>query len=110
MADARALETFARLVDVMARLRGPGGCPWDLEQTPETLRPYILEEAYEVIEAIDHGDAAKIRDELGWQPSVTLDEGLRRTVRWYLDNRDWWQAIQARGHKLERLGLKQANG
>jgi MazG family protein len=65
MADARALETFARLVDVMARLRGPGGCPWDLEQTPETLRPYILEEAYEVIEAIDHGDAGKIRDELG---------------------------------------------
>ena len=40
---------------------------------------------------------------------MTLDEGLRRTVRWYLDNRDWWQAIQARGHKLERLGLKQAS-
>ena len=39
---------------------------------------------------------------------MTLDEGLRRTVRWYLDNRDWWQAIQARGHTLERLGLKQA--
>ena len=39
---------------------------------------------------------------------MTLEEGLRRTVRWYLDNRDWWQAIQARGHKLERLGLKQA--
>jgi dTDP-glucose 4,6-dehydratase len=54
-------------------------------------------------------DARKIRDELGWAPSVTLDEGLRRTVRWYLDNRDWWQAIQARGHKLERLGLKQAD-
>jgi len=55
-------------------------------------------------------DASKIRRELGWQPSVTLDEGLRRTVRWYLDSRDWWQAIQARGHTLERLGLKQANG
>jgi dTDP-glucose 4,6-dehydratase len=55
-------------------------------------------------------DASKIRRELGWQPSVTLDEGLRRTVRWYLDNRDWWQAIQARGHTLERLGLKQAHG
>jgi dTDP-glucose 4,6-dehydratase len=54
-------------------------------------------------------DASKIRDELGWAPSVTLDEGLRRTVRWYLDNRDWWQAIQARGHTLERLGLKQAS-
>ena len=49
----------------MARLRGPGGCPWDREQTPESLRPYILEEAYEVLEAIDHGDAGSVRDELG---------------------------------------------
>ena len=65
MADARALETFARLVDIMARLRAPGGCPWDREQTPESLRPYVLEEAYEVIEAIDQRDPAKIRDELG---------------------------------------------
>ena len=55
-------------------------------------------------------DPTKMRDELGWQPSVTLDEGLRRTVRWYLENRGWWQAIQARGHKLERLGLSQASG
>jgi dTDP-glucose 4,6-dehydratase len=55
-------------------------------------------------------DAGKIRDELGWMPSVTLDEGLRRTVEWYLANRGWWQAIQARGHKLERLGLKVAGG
>ena len=55
-------------------------------------------------------DASKIRRDLGWQPSVTLDEGLRRTVRWYLDNRDWWQAIEARGHTLDRLGLKQAAG
>ncbi len=54
-------------------------------------------------------DASKIRDELGWSPSVTLDEGLRRTVRWYLDNREWWEAIQARGHKLERIGLTQAS-
>jgi tetrapyrrole methylase family protein/MazG family protein len=65
MADARALETFARLVDMMARLRGPDGCPWDREQTPESLRPYILEEAYEVLDAIERGDAASVRDELG---------------------------------------------
>jgi dTDP-glucose 4,6-dehydratase len=50
-------------------------------------------------------DASKIRAELGWAPSVTLEEGLRRTVAWYLDNRDWWQAIQARGHLMERIGL-----
>jgi dTDP-glucose 4,6-dehydratase len=50
-------------------------------------------------------DASKIRAELGWAPSVTLEEGLRRTVAWYLENRDWWQAIQARGHRMERIGL-----
>jgi dTDP-glucose 4,6-dehydratase len=55
-------------------------------------------------------DAAKIRAELGWQPSVTLQEGLRRTVAWYLDNRDWWQAIQARGHRMERIGLAARTG
>jgi MazG family protein len=65
MAEARALEALGKLVDVMSRLRGPGGCPWDREQTPETLRPYILEEAYEVLEAIDRGDTASLRDELG---------------------------------------------
>ena len=65
MSDNRAAETFSRLVDIMARLRGPDGCPWDREQTPETLRPYLLEEVYEVLEALDGGDAAAIRDELG---------------------------------------------
>jgi MazG family protein len=65
MSDPRAAESFARLVDIMARLRGPGGCPWDREQTPESLRPYLVEEVYEVLEAIDGGDAAAVRDELG---------------------------------------------
>ncbi len=55
-------------------------------------------------------DASKVRAELGWEPSVTLDEGLRRTVAWFLGNRDWWQAIQARGHKVERIGLSGAAG
>ncbi|MER2509833.1 dTDP-glucose 4,6-dehydratase [Amaricoccus sp.] len=55
-------------------------------------------------------DASKIRADLGWTPSVTLDEGLRRTVTWYLEHRDWWQAILERGHRVERLGLKQAKG
>ncbi|MEM9047292.1 MAG: dTDP-glucose 4,6-dehydratase [Pseudomonadota bacterium] len=55
-------------------------------------------------------DASKIRRELGWQPSVTLGEGLRRTVRWYLDNAAWWQAIEARGKTAQRLGLGVAAG
>lgn len=65
MRDADVAEAFTRLVGIMARLRGPGGCPWDHEQTPETLRPYLLEEVYEVLEALDGGDAGAIRDELG---------------------------------------------
>lgn len=54
-----------RLIQIVAQLRSPGGCPWDAEQTPETLKPYIIEEAYEVIEAIDLGQADAIREELG---------------------------------------------
>src|SRR5437870_13513400 len=65
MADPSVAEAFTRLVDLMARLRAPGGCPWDREQTPASLRPYLLEEVYEVLEAIDAGDAAHLRDELG---------------------------------------------
>ena len=53
-------------------------------------------------------DATKIRDELGWTPSVTFEEGIQQTVRWYLDNRSWWQAILDGRYKTERLGV--ANG
>ena len=49
----------------MEKLRGPGGCPWDLKQTHETLRPYVLEEAYEVAAAIDGQDPDALADELG---------------------------------------------
>jgi tetrapyrrole methylase family protein/MazG family protein len=53
------------LFDVVARLRAPGGCPWDREQTHESLRPYLLEETYELLEAIDAKDDAKMKEELG---------------------------------------------
>lgn len=56
---------LTRLLAIMERLRSPGGCPWDAEQTPESLKPYIIEEAYEVVEAIDRGDVEELRDELG---------------------------------------------
>jgi XTP/dITP diphosphohydrolase len=58
----------ARLLDVVAvmdRLRSPGGCPWDAEQTHESLAPYLIEEAYELLEAIEEGDLGLLREELG---------------------------------------------
>lgn len=54
-----------RAVEVMDRLRSPGGCPWDAEQTHESLTRYLLEETYEVLEAIETGDLALLREELG---------------------------------------------
>jgi tetrapyrrole methylase family protein/MazG family protein len=60
------MKEFSELVRIMKKLRHPArGCPWDREQTPQTLKEYILEEAHELIEAIDSGQAAAIREELG---------------------------------------------
>jgi tetrapyrrole methylase family protein/MazG family protein len=76
------------LVKVMARLRGPGGCPWDREQTHETLARHLLEESHELLEAIDSGDSDAIRDELGdlllqvvFHAQMASDDG-----RWDVDD------------------------
>jgi MazG family protein len=60
-----AAEALTAFVEVIHRLRGPGGCPWDAKQTPETLKTYVLEEAYELVEALESHEVAKIREELG---------------------------------------------
>ena len=66
MADDKPYSPgIASLFEVVARLRAPDGCPWDREQTHESLRPYLLEETYELLEAIDAGDDAKMKEELG---------------------------------------------
>ncbi len=59
------MSQLERAVEVMDRLRSPGGCPWDAEQTHESLARYLLEETYEVLEAIEHGDRTLLREELG---------------------------------------------
>jgi tetrapyrrole methylase family protein / MazG family protein len=59
------IKEFASLVDIIARLRSPEGCPWDRKQTHRSLRPDFLEECYEVLEALDEGDTVKLRQELG---------------------------------------------
>jgi MazG family protein len=79
---SRDSEAIERLLAIMSRLRGPGGCPWDREQTLQTLRPYVLEETYEVLEAIDAGDPRAHAEELGdlllqfvFQAQIAREEG-----------------------------------
>ncbi|MBA4388050.1 MAG: nucleoside triphosphate pyrophosphohydrolase [Verrucomicrobia bacterium] len=67
-----------RLVDIVARLRGKGGCPWDREQTLLTLKPYLIEEAYELVDAVDSGDPGKHKEELG---DVLLQVILHSQIR-----------------------------
>lgn len=62
---AAASTAFAHLLDIMATLRSPNGCPWDAQQTPESLKPYLLEETYEVLDALDRNEPMSICDELG---------------------------------------------
>lgn len=56
---------FTALVELMARLRGPDGCPWDRKQTPGSLKPFLIEECYEVVDALEEGAPEKIKEELG---------------------------------------------
>lgn len=75
-------SSFTTLLDVMAQLRAPDGCPWDQKQTHASLRPYLLEEAYEVLEAIDTNDMELLTEELGdlltqvvFHAQIAVDEG-----------------------------------
>src|SRR5437879_6038647 len=65
MACSTAGEKFQLLVDLMARLRGPNGCPWDREQNFDTIKPFLLEETYEVMDSIDARNWPQLADELG---------------------------------------------
>jgi tetrapyrrole methylase family protein / MazG family protein len=78
----RAGAAFAKLCRTMHTLRAPGGCPWDREQTLDSLKPYLIEEMYETLDAIDSGDADKHREELGdlllqivFQSELTAEAG-----------------------------------
>ncbi|MEO8036018.1 MAG: MazG nucleotide pyrophosphohydrolase domain-containing protein [Acidobacteriota bacterium] len=58
-------RTFEDLVHLMTTLRGPNGCPWDRKQTLQSLKPFIIEESYEVVDAIDRDDRAALLEEIG---------------------------------------------
>ena len=86
------VRTICALLDT----RRPEAAPHDRLITFVTDRP-----GHDLRYAID---ASRIREELGWQPSVTVEEGLARTVDWYLANEDWWRALQERDGVGQRLG------
>ena len=94
-AEARNLDLVRLLCRILDALR-PGPEPYERLITFVADRP-----GHDLRYAID---CRRIRDELGWRPSVTLESGLRRTVQWYLDNEAWWQALQQRAGVGKRLG------
>lgn len=94
--EARNID-LVRMICALMDEMVPEGAPHDRLISFVTDRP-----GHDLRYAID---PARMRGELGWWPSVTLEEGLRRTVRWYLDNRDWWQALQGREGVGQRLGV-----
>src|SRR6056297_3904342 len=65
MTESNKMAPVSRLLDIMARLRSENGCPWDREQTLETIKPNLVEECYETVDAIDSGDVNEHREELG---------------------------------------------
>ena len=94
--EARNID-LVRMICALLDEMHPEGAPHDRLITFVTDRP-----GHDARYAID---PARIRTELGWRPSVTLEQGLRRTVRWYLDNPDWWQPLLARQGVGTRLGV-----
>jgi MazG family protein len=77
-------QSLTELVAIMRRLLAPDGCPWDREQTLETLRPYVIEEAHEVVDAIDSGNPAELREELGdLLLQVVFQAELARSQGWF---------------------------
>ena len=78
----KSAEQFIKLLEIVEKLRGPNGCPWDKEQTPASLLPYFLEETYEVIESIDQNNWDNLKEELGdvilhvaLQAQISKEEG-----------------------------------
>ena len=84
---------IADLVEVVAFLRAPGGCPWDMEQTHASLRRDLIEETYEVIEAIDNDDPVLLREELGFEGVIMTDSLDMNAITLYTGDKA--SAVQA---------------
>ncbi|MDD9944982.1 MAG: nucleoside triphosphate pyrophosphohydrolase [Myxococcales bacterium] len=84
MRDRQDGGSLPRLVRIMQQLLGPDGCPWDREQTLQSLRPYVIEEAHEVVEAIDRGRPGELREELGdLLLQIVFQSELARAHGWF---------------------------
>ena len=84
MPDQQDGRTLPRLVQIMQRLLAPDGCPWDREQTLESLRTYVIEEAHEVVDAIDRGSPDELREELGdLLLQIVFQSELARAKGWF---------------------------
>jgi len=93
--EARNIDLVRMICAILDRLRPAGAPHADLIEFVADRPGHDLRYAI---------DASRIRDELGWRPSVTLEQGLERTVKWYLENESWWRPLQARSGVGERLG------
>lgn len=100
MSDQNTLNALQELIDIVAKLRSPdGGCPWDLEQTPQTLIPYIIEEAYETVAAIQSQDREAIAEELG---DLLLQVVLQAQIAQEYDEFTLAEVARGIGEKLIR--------
>jgi len=95
--EARNIDLVQMICAILDKKR-PAAAPYAEQITYVTDRP-----GHDLRYAID---PTRIRTELGWRPSVTLQQGLEKTVQWYLDNEDWWRALQNRQGVGDRLGVK----
>ncbi|MBI2877367.1 MAG: nucleoside triphosphate pyrophosphohydrolase [Candidatus Tectomicrobia bacterium] len=97
--EGKKASSFERLLAIMATLRSEGGCPWDREQTRQSLKPYLIEEAYEAVEALDQGDPEKIKEELG---DVLLQVVFHARISQELEEFDIEDILQALVQKMIR--------
>lgn len=95
--ERRNIDLVTTICGILDKLR-PSAKPYSEQITHVTDRP-----GHDMRYAID---PTRIREELGWRPSVTIEQGLEKTVQWYLDNEDWWQALRTRSGVGERLGTR----
>jgi dTDP-glucose 4,6-dehydratase len=97
-------ENEARNIDIVHKICAILDAKWPTDHPYADLITFVTDRpGHDMRYAID---PTRIRDELGWRPSVTLDQGLEKTVQWYLDNEAWWKPLQSRDGVGMRLGIK----